>query len=72
MDISFSSYVLNNEEMKQFDKLMNDDDLNAGLKLIQGITDDSLGSLKKDIDFFLNEKTEEQKKKEEKGGEPLI
>lgn len=66
VDITFNAYALNAEEMKQFDKLLNEDDLNAGLKLIQGITDDSLGLLKNDIDFFLNEKTEEQKKKEEK------
>ena len=66
VEITFSAYALNNEELKQFDKLMNEDDLDSGLKLIQGITDDSLGELKKDIDYFLEEKSEEQKKKEAK------
>ncbi len=66
VDINFSAYALNNEEMKLFEKTLKDDDLDSGLKLIQGITDDSLGQLKGDIDYFLNEKSEEEKKKEEK------
>lgn len=63
-DIEFSAYVLNNEELEAFNKTLENDDLDSGLSLVQGITDESLGQLKEDIDFFLNDNSKEVKKSE--------
>lgn len=61
-DVEFSAYVLNNEELEAFNKALEQDDLDAGLSLVQGVTDESLGQLKEDIDFFLNDDSKEEKK----------
>lgn len=69
VDIEFSAYVLNEEELKAFDKAMEDDDLDSGISLVQGITDESLGQLKEDIDYFINDKDEKEPKSKSSEGD---
>lgn len=69
VDVKFTSCALNDEEMKLFNKILEDDDLGDLFKLIEGTTEDSLGRIQDEIDEFLKEdekkKDEEDKKKEE-------
>ncbi|MFA5174352.1 MAG: hypothetical protein WC438_04185 [Candidatus Pacearchaeota archaeon] len=61
-DVTFKAYALNEDELKLFKKKLDSSDLNDALKLIQGMTDDSLLKLNEDIESFLEP---EKKKKEE-------
>ncbi len=60
-DIKFKSYSLNEEELQLFQDKLNESDLDISLKLIQGMTDDSLLQIKLDIEEFLEEKSEANK-----------
>ena len=66
--MTFSAYSLGGDELDLFREIYKKTDLDDALGLIDGITNDSLGELSKDIDFFLynKEEKEEEKKKEEK------
>jgi hypothetical protein len=64
--VTFRAYALNDDELKKLDQELDKSDLGDALGLIEGTTEDSLKELQKDIDSFLDEKTEEEKKKEEK------
>ena len=70
-DISFSAYSLNSEELELFKKEMVKEDMDDVLKLIEGITDDSLKQLQEEINFFLEEKDVEKSKKESKKNEDI-
>lgn len=61
-DVEFKAYALNDEELDLLKYKLEDEDLNSSLKLIQGMTEDSLEQLKVDLDEFLGsaEKTEEE------------
>jgi len=63
-EMKFTSYALNEQEMKVLKDQMEKDDVGDVMKLIEGATTDSLGQLQDDIDEFLDEKKE--KKKESK------
>ncbi len=65
-DIEFSAYVLNNEELEAFNKTMEKDDLDSGISLVQGVTDESLGQLKQDIDYFINDEDKKEEKSKDK------
>lgn len=71
VDIKFTSYALNNEELDILKKELGKDDLNLVMQLIEGATKESLDLIEKDIDEILNEdeegnkKPKEEKKKEE-------
>lgn len=65
-EVTFRGYILNQDELEKFDAEMKDSDLNLGLKMIEGITEDSLGQLKDDIDYFIGEDAMFQEKKKEK------
>ncbi len=62
-DVAFTSYALNNEEIKVLKEELGRDDLNLVLKLIEGSTDESLKQIEKDIDAIIKEDEEEEKKK---------
>jgi hypothetical protein len=69
VDVKFSSYALNKDELEAFEKALGESELKEILGLIQGATDDSLDQLKKDIDEFIDEdepKKEEVKTKKKK------
>ncbi len=62
-DVRFTSYALNDEELKVLKNELEKDDLNLVMKLIQGVNEESLKELEKDIDSLL--KDDEEKKEEE-------
>ena len=69
VDVKFSSYALNDDELEAFEKARGQSELNDILGFIQGATDESLDQLKKDIDEFIGEddpKEEESKPKKKK------
>jgi hypothetical protein len=61
-EVSFKAFALNDQEIVMLKKKLEDSDIDSALGLIQGVTDESLGQLKEDIEFFLGE--EESKKQE--------
>lgn len=65
-EMVFTSYALNEEELKVLKSEIEKDDIGDVLKLIEGATDDSLSQLKEDIDFFLKELDKKKEGKEEK------
>ncbi len=54
-DVNFKSYALNEEELELFKSKLGESDLDSALKLVQGVTDDSLSQLKIDLDEFLGD-----------------
>lgn len=67
-NISFKAYSLNKDELDVFKQEFEKSNVEDVLKLIEGVTTESLESLKADLDYFLDEKTPEEKKKEETKG----
>lgn len=63
-EITFRGYTLNDDEIALLDKKMEESDLNDALNLIQGATDDSLKQIQEEIDFFLNDKSKEEKERD--------
>lgn len=65
--VNFKAYALNEQELAMLDKKLTEDSIEEGLKLIEGVTTESLGQIKEDIDHFLagDEKKEEEKKGED-------
>src|SRR3989338_4029518 len=61
-EIIFNAYALNKDELDAINKEMEKSDISDAMKLVEGITTGSLEQLQKDIDYFLEEKTEEEKK----------
>jgi hypothetical protein len=64
-DVKFSAYALNEDEVTLFEKKLDESDLNESLKLIEGMTEESLGQLQDDIDEFLEEETDKEKREYE-------
>jgi len=62
-EVTFKAYALNNEELELLKDKLSESDLISSLKLIQGMTKDSLEQLQLDLNEFLGE---EKKKEEEK------
>jgi len=62
-EISFKSYVLNDEEIKKLNEELENSDLGDALQLIEGTTTESLGQLQSEINEFLEEKSEAEKSK---------
>jgi len=60
VEISFTSYSLNDDEIKILKEEIEKDDLGDTLKLIEGATDESLAKIQDEIDSILNEKKEEK------------
>ncbi len=63
IEISFSAYALNTDEIKKIDRELEKSDVGDVLKLIEGATTESLDEIQKEIDFFLEDK-EDKKAKE--------
>ncbi len=62
-EVTFRAYALNEDEIKKINDELKESDVEDVLKLIEGTTTESLKQLQKDINFFLEEKTEEKKEK---------
>jgi hypothetical protein len=69
-DVVFKSYALNSEEIAYMNKALDNSDLNDALKLVQGMTDDSIKALQDDINYFLEEEAKIEKEKP-KGDNPF-
>jgi hypothetical protein len=65
-EVNFRAYSLNKEEIDMLKKRLDESDLKDALNLVAGTTEESLGELQEDIDYFLKqEKAREEEKKEE-------
>jgi len=71
-DVSFKVYALNDDEINKLDKELDNSDLGDALKLIEGTTTESLKQLQDEINFFLEEKTKEEKEKTNEGANPFL
>lgn len=71
VEIKFTSYALNKDELEVLRDEINNDDINSVLKLVDGVTDESMDQIRKDIDAIIQGKEESEieeqnkKKKEE-------
>ena len=65
VEVTFNAYALNADELKRIDTELENSDLGDVLKLVEGITSESLEQLQKEIDYFLEEgkEKEEQEKR---------
>jgi hypothetical protein len=63
VEVNIKSFGLNNEEIAVLKQKMNESSLNESLKLASGMTEETLEELKEDINYFLNDKKEEKKEK---------
>jgi hypothetical protein len=66
VDVVFKAYALNDEEIKLLKKKLEESDMRDALKLAEGATEESLGQIQEDIDYFLKEKKDRDEDKEEK------
>ena len=64
VDVKFKAYSLNEDEIELLKEKLGESDIDSSLKLVQGMTDDSLSQLKLDINEFLNDEEKETKKSE--------
>jgi len=65
-EISFRAYALNSDELEKLEKELEKSDIEDVLRLIEGATTQSLEQLQDEINFFLEEKTEESEKQKAK------
>ena len=70
VEVTFTSFALNDDELKVLKEKVEEDDLGDAYKWIAGATDESLGQIKDDLDELLGEK-EEKKKEEEENVNPF-
>ncbi len=61
LDLNFTSYALNEEELKVLREELEKDDLGDVMRLVEGATSESLEQLNKDIEEFLGEGAMEKK-----------
>lgn len=72
-DVTFNAYGLSKEELAELEKRLGESDVQDALKLVEGVTTDSLKEIEDDIRYFLEgaddrigEEKPEDKKKEQK------
>lgn len=63
VDLSFKSYVLNEDEIALLGKKLEQDDMHELLRVAEGITEESLTTIQEDIDHFLKGDKEEKEDK---------
>jgi hypothetical protein len=66
-EVSFKAYALNDDEIKKIDEELESDDIGTALQLVESATTESLGQLKEDIDFFLEEDSQKKEEKQNSG-----
>lgn len=74
VDVIFSAYALNKDELEKLDKEFEKSDVEDVLKLIEGSTTESLNQMQEEINFFLEEKEKEigKEKKMGEGSNPFL
>jgi hypothetical protein len=65
VEVTFKAYTLNEEELAKLKEKLKESDFDDALRLVDGITTESLDQLKEEINSFLDEKPEEKKKPED-------
>jgi len=71
-DVTFTSYALNDQELKVLKKQLEKDDIDDVMEMIEGATAESLGQLQNDIDELLgNDKKKDEKKKKDEDVNPF-
>ncbi|MCK5043908.1 hypothetical protein KAR52_02815 [Candidatus Pacearchaeota archaeon] len=65
-EITFRAYALNSEELQKIEEELEQSDVEDVLRLIEGTTTESLKQLQDEINFFLEEKTEDVKENKSK------
>jgi hypothetical protein len=63
-EVTFSSYSLNKDELDRFEEELKKSEVSDVLTLIEGATGESLKILQEEINFFLEEKSKDEEKKE--------
>lgn len=63
VEVTFKGYCLNEDELALLEDKLDQNDIQDALKLVEGITSESLDTLREDIEYFL--KSEEEREKEE-------
>jgi len=63
-EVKFTSFALNDDELKVLREEISKDDLGDVFDLVEGASEKSLGTVKDDIDEFLDENKKEEKKEE--------
>jgi hypothetical protein len=71
LDATFTSYALHDDEISLLKENIEKDDFGDVFKVIEGATDESLAQLKDEIDSFLEDKKEEEGKKESSDTNPF-
>ena len=71
-EITFNSYSLNQDELDKLDEELKQSDIEDTLKLIEGTTTESLDRLQDEINFFLDEKSEDEKKEQQDTSNPFL
>jgi hypothetical protein len=71
VEVTFRAYALNDEEVKMLNQKLGESDVNDALKLISGMTDESLEQLRDDIEHFLEEEKQAESKPEPSGTNPF-
>lgn len=69
VEVIFKGYALNDDEFNKFKQEFEKTDEFDVLRLIEGITDESLNQMQEEINFFLEEKEREKQAEEEKAVE---
>ena len=70
-EVTFKAYALNDDEIEKLKAKISESDLNDSLKLVSGMTDESLLQLKADIEELTEEKKEDKKKENESDDNPF-
>lgn len=71
-EVTFKSYVLNDDELAKLEQEMKKSEINDVFNLIEGTTTASLGQLEEEINSFLEEKPEEEKKASKDESNPFL
>ena len=61
-EVTFKAYALNDDELKMLDIEVKKSEIGDALSLVEGATSESLGQLQEEIDFFLEDKKDEEEK----------
>jgi len=69
--VNFRGYVLNEDELALFEKMLSESSLNDALNLAEGMTTESLEQLKEDLDYFLAEEQQAEIQRGEKSGDDI-
>ncbi|MFA7707560.1 MAG: hypothetical protein WCX73_01295 [Candidatus Pacearchaeota archaeon] len=64
-DVTFKAYALNEQEIKLFESKLGESDLEDSLKLVQGMTDESLKTLKLDLKELLEDTNKKEDSEED-------